>query len=203
MSHGTTIGVTSLGMSTVLEFFRIGPQHLNEMADMVNSAYRGESSRAGWTTETDLLDGGRTDVEALSVELDTPGRCLFGVRSSESPILLGCVSLHQYQAPPSTQTPGVADCFTYLGMLTVRPNSQGTGIGKFVLQQVEHFARSQGSIRVSLGVVHLRESLIAWYERHGFVRTGKTEPFPPANPRFGIPKVEGLYFVLMEKKIGP
>ena len=29
------------------------------LVDLINSAYRGESSKAGWTTEADLLGGQR------------------------------------------------------------------------------------------------------------------------------------------------
>ena len=33
---------------------------------LVNSAYRGDSSKKGWTTEADLLDGSRTDEDAIN-----------------------------------------------------------------------------------------------------------------------------------------
>ena len=43
---------------------------------LIESAYRGESSRAGWTTEADLLDGQRTDPDDLAGILADPSQAL-------------------------------------------------------------------------------------------------------------------------------
>jgi hypothetical protein len=50
-------------------------------------------------------------------------------------------------------------------------------------------------------VIHLRDTLIAWYERRGYRRTGETEPFPYGDERFGIPRRDDLYFVVLEKAL--
>src|SRR4051794_13241714 len=52
------------GDNGAVMFREAGPADLGAIVALVESAYRGESSRAGWTTEADLLDGQRTDRAA-------------------------------------------------------------------------------------------------------------------------------------------
>ena len=64
-----------------------------DLVELVESAYRGDASRAGWTTEADLLDGQRTDAEELaSILNDTDARLLLATRGRE---ILGCVLLRR------------------------------------------------------------------------------------------------------------
>ena len=51
-------------------------------------------------------------------------------------------------------------------------------------------------------VVHIRDTLIAWYERRGYALTGETRPFPHGDDRFGKPLRDDLSFVVMEKVLG-
>src|SRR5690349_24489449 len=83
---------------------------------LVNSAYRGESSKQGWTTEADLLDGIRTDEQSI-LDFITRKDTVLLVCRNERNELIGCVHL-QEQAQQM-----------YLGMLTVSPTLQGAGIG--------------------------------------------------------------------------
>jgi len=153
---------------------------------LVNSAYRGEGAKKGWTTEADLLDGIRTDASSLTAMLNKTGATMLLYRNNEG-LLAGCVYLEQQ---PDT---------VYLGMLTVSPLLQAGGIGKQLLQAAEDFAKRNGVDNISMTVISVRHELIAWYERHGYAKTGETKPFP-TDPAFGIPK-QPLEFIAMKKMI--
>jgi len=153
---------------------------------LVNSAYRGESSKKGWTTEADLLDGIRTDPEALEDMMEQPGAVILKCSDSEHR-LFGCVFLRKTENK------------LYLGMLTVSPERQGAGIGKMLLKASEAHARQHDCKYIVMSVISLRRELIDWYERNGYQATGETAPFPK-DPRFGIPK-QPLEFIMMEKKV--
>lgn len=153
---------------------------------LVNSAYRGNSSRRGWTTEADLLDGIRTDQEALINMLQEPGATIL-VHLTDSGRMTGCVYLKNRGSS------------LYLGMLTVAPTEQNQGLGKKLLLAAEQQARAEGCTSIRMTVISVRTELIAWYERHGYHATGETEPFPD-NPRFGIPK-QSLHFIVLEKPL--
>jgi len=165
---------------------------LPEIVALVNSAYRGESSRAGWTTEADLLDGQRTDVESLAAELKPHCRILCLREKTGGPILAS-VFLELFKNEKGS------GC--YLGMLTVKPTSQTIGLGKYLLSAAEDFAKKAGAAWMTLGVIQLRETLIAWYERRGYHRTGATKPFPYGERRAGVPKRDNMHFVMFEKQI--
>lgn len=160
------------------------------LVDLVNSAYRGDSSRAGWTTEADLLGGQRVDVEGLAETIATPGNIVLLHEREWVPI--GCVHLERTGE----------DC--YLGMLTIRPTMQGTGLGRQVLEAAERWAVEHWSSRsVHLTVIVQRTELVAWYERRGYVRTGERKPFPYGDERFGLPRREDLAFEVLRKRLPP
>ena len=157
-----------------------------ELDKLVNSAYRGDSSRQGWTTEADLLDGTRTDAAAIAELIQTPGTTI--LKYVEENEILGCVELRNQ------------DGKLYLGMLTVRPHLQGKGIGKILLKAAEDDARKQKCSSVFMTVISVRKELIDWYTRHGYQHTGERKPFAFNDPRFGQPKIT-LDFVVLEKKL--
>ncbi len=166
---------------------------LAAIAALVNSAYRGESSRQGWTTEADYLGGQRTDEGILRAELaEQLGALLLTLRDElgDDPAgeLLGSVWLE-----PAEE--GV----WYLGMLTVRPDLQDRQLGRTLLAGAEAHAAGQGARRIRITVVNVRDTLIAWYERRGYALTGQTLPFPYEDQRFGEPMRDDLHFVVMEK----
>ena len=144
---------------------------------LVNSAYRGQGAQAGWTTEAGYIDGQRIDLATLNQDL------------ADSP-LLGCVWIE-----PDAETPDA----WYLGMLTIRPDLQDRQLGRALLAHGEAYARDRGARRMRMTVVHLRDTLIAWYQRRGYVLTGETKPFP-VGERFGKPQRE-LSFVVLEKRL--
>lgn len=154
---------------------------------LVNSAYRGDSSRQGWTTEADLLGGTRTDVEEIADFIADPRSLILLCEQGDE--LLGCVHL-EAQGDDA-----------YLGMFTVRPGWQGRGIGKAFLAAAEETARRRfGARRLCMEVITLREELIAFYQRRGYRRTGCFSSFPSA-PRYGIPRVDGLRLERLEKSL--
>lgn len=153
---------------------------------LVNSAYRGHSSRKGWTTEADLLDGIRTTPDALREMIQDPGSVILQYIGTNGRIQ-GCVYLKKKQSR------------MYLGMLTVSPLLQTNGIGRQLLVSAEAYTRQQGCQSILITVIFLRQELIAWYERRGYIPNGKTAPFP-SDPRFGSPK-QPLHFIEMEKTL--
>jgi ribosomal protein S18 acetylase RimI-like enzyme len=164
---------------------------LPAIADLVNSAYRGESSRQGWTTEADYLDGQRTDPATLARDLaETKGAVLLTLRDTPDSGLLGTVWLEP-----------VGQGVWYLGMLTVRPDIQDRQLGRTLLASAEAHAAGLGATRIRMTVVGVRDTLIAWYERRGYALTGERRPFPYGDARFGQPRRDDLDFVVLEKAL--
>lgn len=160
---------------------------------LVTSAYRGDASRAGWTTEADLLDGNRIDPDVLRGDILRPGsRVLLAERgrTDSSPELLGCAHV------------SIEDGAGYFGMFSIRPHLQGAGLGKRLLAEAERVVRDEWTLpAMRMTVIDVREELIAFYERRGYRRTGIKKPFPATDPRFGIPKRDDLRFEVLEKPL--
>ncbi len=159
-----------------------------ELAKLVNSAYRGEDSKKGWTTEADLLDGQRTDEKSLNYLICTTLNQI--EMAIENGQLIG--SVHLKQEDEKT---------LYFGMLTVAPQLQAKGIGKILLNHIEKIAHQKGLSRIRITVIPFRKELIAFYERRGFKATGRVEAFPESDPLFGVPKVQGLSLHEFEKNL--
>ncbi|MFI9627925.1 GNAT family N-acetyltransferase [Streptomyces sp. NPDC052042] len=155
---------------------------------LVESAYRGDSSRAGWTTEADILKGQRTDPDGVRRVVESgDSRLLVVERGGE---LVACCQLENRG--------GAA----YFGMFAVRPDLQGGGLGKAVIAEAERTVREGwGVAEMHMTVISVREELIAWYERRGYRRTGRLSPFPYGDERFGIPQRDDLAFELLVKDL--
>ena len=155
---------------------------------LVTSAYRGDASRQGWTTEAHLLDGQRIDADMLRADLAQPQSVV--LLAEDDAHLVACAHV------------GLEDGAGYFGMFSVDPTEQGGGIGKVVLAEAERVARDTfGCARMRMTVIDCRDELIAFYKRRGYVRTGVTKPFPYGNPRYGEPRRDDLRFEILEKDL--
>ena len=159
------------------------------LVDLVESAYRGERSRGGWTTEADLLGGQRTDPAMVAGAVDDPaGVVLVAERGAG---LVACCQLERREG------------YVYFGMFAVAPGAQGGGLGRALLAEAERLARELGGAgELLMTVIVQREDLIAWYQRRGYVRTGDLSPFPYGDERFGVPLRADLAFESLVKKLG-
>ncbi|PIQ38084.1 MAG: GNAT family N-acetyltransferase [Lysobacterales bacterium CG17_big_fil_post_rev_8_21_14_2_50_64_11] len=155
---------------------------------LTQSAYRGDASRAGWTTEADLLDGQRVDAQAVR---DCIARARSRIVLAERDGIL-IASAHV----------AVDDGAGYFGMFAVNPLAQGNGVGRQMLAEAERVARDEwGQTTLRMTVIDVRDTLIAWYQRRGYHRTGISKPFPYGDVRFGIPKRDDLRFAVLEKAL--
>lgn len=174
--------------ATALAFRDATAADVDALVALVESAYRGDSSRAGWTTEADILDGQRTDPQGVLDVIESPGSRLLTVEQ-DGRIVACCQLEHRGD-------------YAYFGMFAVSPALQGAGLGKAVLAEAERRCRQTwGVTEMHMTVISVREDLIAWYERRGYRRTGQTSPFPYGDERFGIPLRAGLRFELLVKKL--
>ena len=171
-----------------LSFRRAGPEDVTDLLVLVESAYRGEESRRGWTTEADLLDGQRTDAGQLAEAVGASrGVVLVAERGGS---LVACCQLVRL------------DDRAELGLFAVRPGLQGAGIGRALVRVAESLVQREGSARaMSMKVIVQRRELLAWYGRLGYLPTGETASFPYGDERFGVPRRPDLEFVLLEKAL--
>jgi N-acetylglutamate synthase-like GNAT family acetyltransferase len=158
-------------------------EDIEPVVALVESAYRGDSSRAGWTTEADLLDGRRTGPDEVSQQL---ANLLLAVDRDE---IVGCCVLEPRQG------------YGHFGMFAVRPGLQGAGVGSALLTAAEQCAQQLGLKRVEMTVLAVRTELVAYYLRRGYAEVGETRPFPYGDERFGIPQRDDLVFTVLTKAV--
>ncbi|MGW2464400.1 GNAT family N-acetyltransferase [Streptomyces sp. NPDC001761] len=174
--------------ATGLTFRDATDADVDVLVALIDSAYRGDDSRAGWTTEADLLEGQRTDPLGVQEVIKAPGSRLL-TAERDGRVVACCQLEHRGD-------------HAYFGMFAVSPALQGAGLGKVVMAQAERLARQTwGVTEMQMTVISQREDLIAWYERRGYRRTGRTQPFPYGDERFGIPLRSDLRFELLVKPL--
>lgn len=155
---------------------------------LIESAYRGDSSREGWTTEADLLGGNRTSVAMLLETIADPAQTVLVCEGAQG--LLATVTVERRGG------------YGYVGAVSVRPTDQGSGTGRELLTRAERLIGEEwGLERARMTVIAQRPELIDWYNRRGYRDTGETAPFPYGDERFGAPKRDDLYFVILEKAL--
>ena len=121
---------------------------------LINAAFR--------IAEEFFVDGNRISIEGVHEHFES-GEFLL---AEEEENLVGCVYLEQ------------RGDHTYLGLLSVDPTIQRGGLGSQVLAGAEEYCRMRGSKFMDISVVSLREELLPFYSKRGYVETG-TSPFPP------------------------
>jgi ribosomal protein S18 acetylase RimI-like enzyme len=169
--------------------FRLAvPADAGALVALIRSAYRGETSRAGWTTEADLVSGDRIDAAQVLAMIGGPGSVLIVLDGGDGPT--ACCQLEDRGA-------GVA----YFGTFAVSPAAQGGGIGRRLMAEAERLAVGRyAATSLEMTVLAQQDKLIAWYERLGFRRTGETRPFP-ADGKYARPLHDDLYFVVLAKPL--
>jgi ribosomal protein S18 acetylase RimI-like enzyme len=163
---------------------------LPQVVAMVNRAYRGEPSDKTWSTEAAYIDGSRTTEALLRRDLAANPNAVLLLSRGASANLQGCVWLEP-----------LGGNVWYLGTLTVEPDMQNAGFGRLLLAASEDWVREHGGRGIKMTVVHIRDTLIAWYERRGYRLTGETEAFPYDDSRFGIPRRADLHFAVLRKQL--
>ncbi|MFF5306925.1 GNAT family N-acetyltransferase [Streptomyces sp. NPDC013161] len=161
---------------------------VDDLVVLIESAYRGDDSRAGWTTEADILEGQRTDPEGVLAVIKSPDSRLLVVERGGR-VVACCQLEHRGE-------------YAYFGMFAVSPQLQGGGLGKVIIAEAERAVRETWGVReMHMTVISVRNDLIAWYERRGYRRTGRMTPFPYGDERFGIPQRDDLQFELLVKQL--
>ena len=175
-------------MNQPLRFRAATSADVPALVALVTSAYRGEASRSGWTTEADLLDGERIDPDVLRHDIERPrSRVIVAEREGE---LLACAHVAEENGAG------------YFGMFAVAPTRQGGGLGNMMLAEAERVVHDDWRLPVMrMTVIDVRDELIAWYERRGYHRTGIHKPFPYGDPRYGQPRRNDLRFEVLEKAL--
>jgi predicted N-acetyltransferase YhbS len=154
------------------------------ITQLINDAYRGDPGSPAWTSEGQYMDGERTAVDDITRLLEQPDTDNFKYCAANGDIV-GFVSLQKQEQA------------VYLGLLTVNPQMQAGGIGRHLLEYSEDYTRSNGKAAIVITVINVRQELIAWYVRRGYVPTGKVKHFPKGH---NSPKVP-LHLIEMQKAI--
>lgn len=161
---------------------------IDALVALVTSAYRGDASRVGWTTEADFLDGARIDPEVLRADLLRERSLVLIAERDGQPVACAHIA----------DDGGTG----YFGMFSVSPSLQGSGLGKRLMAEAERIVGDVWQLpSIKMTVIDLREELIAFYQRRGYRRTGIKQPFPYGDERFGIPKRDDLRFEVLEKPL--
>ncbi len=158
---------------------------------LVNAAYRGTDAVESWNIETGIIEGTRLTESLLREDLASKPDAHFMVtRDSEGHAIIGTVWLEPRH-----------DDVWYLGLFTIEPALQKAHLGRALLSAAEDFAMAHGAKSIRMSVLGVRTSLISWYERRGYHRTGETEPYPYGDNRFGTPLRDDLSFVILLKQL--
>jgi ribosomal protein S18 acetylase RimI-like enzyme len=163
------------------------PADIPVIVRLLNAAYRGSSSRRGWTTEADLIGGEvRTDEQDVT-RVMALSRSVFLLAIDSSGRILGCVNLQLREAS------------VYLGMFAVDPEKQGGGLGGRLMSEAEKWTMEAGRSTIVMWVISLRAELIEWYLRIGFRDTGERREF--REDGLSGHHLRPLEFMVMEKEI--
>lgn len=170
-----------------MQFRPAAPADVPAVVALVESAYRGTASRAGWTTEADLLGGQRTDAGEITEAVHDDRGVLLVADTGQQ--LVGCCRLRR------------AGEVAEFGTFAVSPQHQAGGIGRRLLAHAEQLAAGWGCGQVEMTVIAQRTELLAWYGRRGYTATGERRRFPYGQERFGRPLRDDLHFLVLTKTL--
>ncbi len=175
----------------MLHFYKAERIDAESVTQLINLSYRGETSRKGWTTEADILDGLRTTTAHVAKVINRPDAFfLMGVLNDEIVATICCE--HQIIAGKPT---------AHFGMIAVKPALQNKGYGKDLINAAEAIVQREWRVTgFHMTVISLREELIEFYQRLGYKRTGELKDFPVA-PDLWQPKVKGLALEYLAKLV--
>ena len=175
----------------MLNFYKAELVDAEAVAQLINSAYRGESSRKGWTTEADILDGLRTTTTEIGKIIKRKDAfMLIGVLNDEIIATMCC----EWQELAGRDT-------VHFGMIAVKPTRQNKGHGKSLIKAAEAITVREWRVAgFHMAVISIRHELIAFYERLGYIKTGEFKDFPE-NSALWQPKVEGLNLQYLAKLV--
>jgi len=176
-------------------FRQAGTKDIDAIVRLVDSAYRGDCSRQGWTTEADLLGGRRTFTEEVAEII--AARLNTIILLEDDGKLLASVHIKKLAEPENDSKTARA----YLGMFAVDPVSQNAGIGKALMEYAERFVIGEWQCKeMEMSVIRQRQELIGWYKKLGYQVTGELRDFPYGDERYGIPKREDLVLDVLVKR---
>jgi ribosomal protein S18 acetylase RimI-like enzyme len=156
--------------------------HAEVICNLVNRAYRGEK---GWTKETGIIDGNRTNVDEIRLLISNPNALMFITSIGGEVAACICIEIINNSA--------------YISLFSVSPAYQDRGLGKQIINLAENYARNQLCInKLIMVVISQRKELIAFYERRGYKRTGKVKKYP-VHLNAGTPRIKGLTLEYLEK----
>lgn len=173
--------------ASALSFREAIASDASSIASLVNTAYRGESSKQGWTTEAYILDGLRTSTHEIQQLIEAENSKI--IVCTQGSDLIGSIHLHRSHGS------------VHIGMFVVKPDLQNLSVGKQLLANAESFAKKAWqAYKFVMLVITVRHELIAFYERRGYIRTGVLQEFP-VKPELWMPKIEGLKLERLEKSV--
>lgn len=179
-----------MSQPTPLTFRVATSDDVTPVLSLVRSAYRGDASRAGWTTEADYLADDRIDEGGILEKINEPQGVIL-LAHDPAGALASCCELLKRD-----------DELAYFGLFAVDPLRQAGGIGKQVLAEAERYAQKVfGVAKLEMQVIWLRDSLISWYERKGYKKTDQTRPFPYDGLVNGVALRDDLYFNILVKDL--
>ena len=171
-----------------LKYRIAGLSDAEAVCSLVNSVYRGENSKKGWTTEAYMLGGIRIDTKSVIKIINKDSNVII-LALLDNNLVVGCVHLETKENR------------CHLGMLSVDVNYQDKGIGKKIMDYSEGYAKYELECDImEMKVIGQRKELIDFYIRRGYKITGESEPFL-LNTHFGEPKTSDLYFEYLTKEL--
>ncbi|KAK4147289.1 acyl-CoA N-acyltransferase [Dichotomopilus funicola] len=187
---------------------RATPADLPALHKLVESAYRGDSSRLGWTTETDMLGGQRIPATDLLAKINNPTGIVWLASSTEADLTTNTSERETKSGTEKDRQPKDTDqdqnqdsplvllgCCeltrlnnpsttttprtAFFGLFAVSPTHQSLGIGHALLSHAEAYAQQTWDTqRMEMVVTMGRPELVAWYVRRGYVETGEERVIP-------------------------